>query len=106
MGKTLINRIKKNKPDALENDLKWIKLENDVGFIRNDLHWLKWIVTSLVAIMLAIIGFTIYLHSDVKTKMRSIRTEMKTEMRLMKTEINSKIDRLNAKIDQILIERR
>ena len=88
----LVDRIEKNEPDTLENDLKWTKLENDLSFIKNDLHWLKWIVTSLVALMLAIIGIVTYLHNDTKIEIQSIRTEMKTE--------------INSKIDKMLIQRR
>ena len=76
----LVDRIEKNKPDASENDLKWTKLENDV-------HWLKWIVTSLAALMLAIIGIVTYSYSDIKTEMQSMQKE------------------INAKIDQMLIQR-
>ena len=110
----LVDRIDNNKSNTLE-------LEDDIEWIKNDVRWLRWIVTSLVALMFGIVGIVTYLHNDMKAEIQSVRTEVKTEINSVRTEINSlrtemktEIQSLrtemqsmqkeiNAKIDQMLI---
>ena len=93
----LVDRIDKNIPDTLANDV----------------HWLKWVValgfSALIALMFGIVGIVTYLHNDMKAEIHSVRTgiqSVRTEMQSMQKETNAKIDQLNAKIDQILLRRR
>ena len=106
----LVDRIDNNKSNTLE-------LEDDIKWIKNDVRWLRWLVTSLVALMFGIVGIVTYLHNDMKAEIRSVRTEMKTEMQSLRTEMKTEINSLrtemqsmqkeiNAKIDQILLQRR
>ena len=83
----LVDRIDKNMPDTLANDV----------------HWLKWVVALGFPIL---IGIITYLHNDMKAEIRSVRTEVKTEIRSIRTEMQSMQKEINAKIDQILLQRR
>ena len=86
----LVDRIDKGNLEP--DNPKWIKLENDV-------HWLKRVValgfSALIALMFGIVGIVTYLHNDMKTEIHSVRIDL-----------TYKIDQLNAKIDQILLQRR
>ena len=88
----LVDRIDNNKSNTLE-------LEDDIKWIKNDVHWLKWVVALGFPIL---IGIVTYLHNDMKAEIHSVRTEVKTEIQSVRTEINQ----LSAKIDQILLQRR
>ena len=111
----LVDRIDRGNLEP--DNPKWINLESDIGFVKNDVHWLKWAMalgfSALIALMFGIVGIVTYLHNDMKagihsvrTEIQSLRTEMKTEINSLRTEMQSMQKKINAKIDQILLRRR
>ena len=62
----LVDRIDNNKSNTLE-------LEDDIKWIKNDVHWLKWVVALGFPIL---IGIVTYLHNNTKTEIHSVKTEM------------------------------
>ena len=58
-----------------------IATKQDIALVKNelkqDIGWIKWVLTALLVLVMGIAGGMYYLHSDTQADIREIRTDIK-----------------------------
>ena len=92
--------LEKHQDYDINNDV--IRIRNDLSLVKNDVKWLKLIVTGGIGLLLTIL---IYLHSDLKSDMKELINKNAEAINKNAEGINKNaegIKEINQKLDSLL----